>query len=113
MLETEQAEALSSAMSSLADAIRTMTPRDRLLLQLRFADDLPVADIARLLRMDQKGLYRRYAQLFTRLRTYLETHGVVARQIVPVLGQTASGPPMFLHAEPLAGAGSIAATIEM
>jgi RNA polymerase sigma factor (sigma-70 family) len=96
MIETEHAAVLSSAMSVLADTMRTFTLRDRLLLQLRFADDLPVATVARLMRMDQKRLYRRYAQLFARLRKDLETHGVAARQIVPVLGQTTSGPHMFL-----------------
>lgn len=94
MIETEHAAVLSSAMSVLADTMRTFTLRDRLLLQLRFADDLPVATVARLMRMDQKRLYRRYAQLLTRLRKDLETHGVAARQVVPVLGQTTSRPHM-------------------
>jgi RNA polymerase sigma factor for flagellar operon FliA len=88
MLESEDSEQLSRALATLSAAMARMADRDQLLLQLRFADGLSVAAIARLLRLDQKWLYRRYTQLLKRLRRYLEHHGVVREGIVPLLGQT-------------------------
>jgi RNA polymerase sigma factor (sigma-70 family) len=87
ILEAEQTEELSYVMSALTDAMLTMSTRDRLLLKLRFADDLPVAAVARLLRLDQKWLYRRYAGMFAKLRKRLELQGVTRRQVVPLIGE--------------------------
>lgn len=93
VVEVERAKLRSRAASVLVDGMKTLKPRDRLLLQLRFADGLPVASVARLLRLDQKWLYRRYVYLFARLRKWLESHAVAGPQIMPLLGE-ASAPPV-------------------
>ena len=61
--------ALTAAMDRLA-------PEDRLLLRLRFLQAMPISDIARLLLLEQKPLYRRFEQLMARLRADLEGLGV-------------------------------------
>ena len=61
---------------ALAPAVRALSDQDRLILRLRFQDDLGVADIARALHLDQKPLYRRFESLLRRLRDALETAGI-------------------------------------
>jgi hypothetical protein len=59
---------------------------DRLILQLRFEQDLTIADIARLLQIEQKPLYRKVDALLARLREALETEGVSAGDVAAMLG---------------------------
>jgi RNA polymerase sigma factor for flagellar operon FliA len=51
-------------------------PEDRVLLRLRFEDEVSVADIARRLGLDQKGLYRRLDRLLGQLRVAIEGEGI-------------------------------------
>ena len=51
-------------------------PEDRLLLRLRFWQGLSVADIAALLKLEAKPLYRRYERLMRELREALEAQGL-------------------------------------
>ena len=95
IVEAEQSEELSSAVSALGAALSTMPARDQLLLKLRFADDLPVAAVARLLRLNQKWLYRRYAWLFGRLRKDLESHGVKRGRLLPSIGEGLTAASIF------------------
>ena len=52
--------------------------QDRLILTMRFEDGRTVAEIALLLRLEQKPLYRRVEALLRRLRTALEQEGIDA-----------------------------------
>ncbi len=61
---------------ALAPAVQAFSDQDRLILRLRFQDDLGVADIARALHLDQKPLYRRFESLLRRLREALEAAGI-------------------------------------
>lgn len=88
IVEAEQSATLSRALAVVSVAMKALTPREQLMLQLRFADGLSVAAVAKLLRVDQKRLYRRYAQLLVRLRRHLETHGVHAEALQAALGGT-------------------------
>ena len=70
LARSERARALSLALESLQ-------PRDRLLLRLRFAEDLSAREIARL--MDFPSLfhvYRRLDKVLAVLRAGLQDHGV-------------------------------------
>lgn len=61
----------------LDDALTTLDPRDRLLLRLRFDDDLAAQEIARLLDFPSPfHVYRRVNTLLTQLRRALEQRGV-------------------------------------
>ena len=61
--------ALKSAMSALE-------PQDRLILALRFEDGRSVVEVARMLRLDQKALYRRLDRVMKALRSTLHEEGL-------------------------------------
>jgi RNA polymerase sigma factor (sigma-70 family) len=61
--------ALKSAMSGLE-------PQDRLILALRFEDGRSIVEVARMLRIDQKALYRRLDRVMKALRGALHAEGV-------------------------------------
>jgi RNA polymerase sigma factor (sigma-70 family) len=70
MREAELAEALASALDQL-------DPGDRLLLRLRFQDEVPAAEIARILSLPTVfHVYRRLNALYERLRFSLREAGV-------------------------------------
>ena len=59
--------------------------RDRLVLVLRFEDGRTVAEIAGLLRLDQKPLYRRVEGLLAELRRGLEAAGIDGAAVLQML----------------------------
>jgi RNA polymerase sigma factor (sigma-70 family) len=64
--------------------IEALPAEDRLLVRMRL--DFKVADIARLRRTDQKGLYRRLTKIYEDLRKALEKQGIRRRDIEDLLG---------------------------
>lgn len=72
----ERAAAWQSAQRALEEATGSLSPEDRLLLRLRFWQGLSVADIASLLKLEAKPLYRRYERLMRDLREQLEAQGL-------------------------------------
>jgi RNA polymerase sigma factor (sigma-70 family) len=72
------ADRIAEVMPSL---MARLVPEDRLLLALRFEDGRTVAEIAAILRLDQKALYRRLARLLGELRKGLETAGIDNRAV--------------------------------
>ena len=62
---------------------------DQLLVEMRMK--LKVADIARILQMDQKSLYRRLDKLYERLRKELEKQGVRRQDIEDLLRRLQPG----------------------
>jgi RNA polymerase sigma factor (sigma-70 family) len=58
------------------EAMEALAPQDRIVLRLRFEDEVSVADIARTLHLDQKRLYRRIDEILARFRTSLEGKGI-------------------------------------
>jgi RNA polymerase sigma factor (sigma-70 family) len=85
---------------ALVTATDVLGDHDRLILRLRFQEDLALADIARALHLDEKPFYRRFAALLRQLREALESSGIdraeardiVARKDIDIslalLGQT-------------------------
>jgi RNA polymerase sigma factor (sigma-70 family) len=70
LVRSEQARALSQALEELPH-------RDRLLLRLRFAEDLPAREIARLMDFPTVfHVYRRLGKVLSTLRGALEARGV-------------------------------------
>jgi RNA polymerase sigma factor (sigma-70 family) len=61
--------ARARTQEDLMRAVEGLQPTDRLLVRLRFDENLTVAQIARALQMDQKALYRRFERLLRDLRT--------------------------------------------
>jgi len=68
---------VSELRVALATAVAELEPSDRLLLRLRFQDEVPVAEIARMLSMSSVfHVYRRLNRIFEELRGMLRRLGV-------------------------------------
>jgi RNA polymerase sigma factor for flagellar operon FliA len=78
-LMADRVSRVLNALMAAADA------QDRLILTLRFEDGRTVADIAAMLRLDQKSLYRRVEQLLRDLRKGLEAEGIDGTSVLEML----------------------------
>ena len=75
--ESELAIRRAELRERLAQALRELTPQDQLLIALRFGDDRPAADIARILRLPSPfHVYRRLTRVANDLRDALRRRGV-------------------------------------
>ena len=73
----QAAEATASqARAALAESIMELETQDRLILEMRYTDGHRVQDIARMLRLEPKPLYRRLERVLAELRRGLERRGV-------------------------------------
>ena len=81
---------MTSASEALGRALADIDPTDRLILQLRFANQMVVADIGRMLSLDYKWIFRRINRLMGILRQRLEAEGLRADEVLPALGQATS-----------------------
>jgi RNA polymerase sigma factor for flagellar operon FliA len=76
-VESSDRERISRrAEQTLDAALETFDPEDRLILQLRFWKLCKVPEIAEILHLDQKKLYKRLDKLFAVLRRALESAGI-------------------------------------
>jgi RNA polymerase sigma factor (sigma-70 family) len=64
------------AQEVVAQVMASLPSEDRLILRLRFEDDVSAVDIARRLRLDQKRLYRRIERLLAAFRSGLRSRGI-------------------------------------
>jgi RNA polymerase sigma factor for flagellar operon FliA len=86
LVREEEEDRFARITARLAALMGAFSVHDRLILQLRFEQDLTIADIARLLQIEQKPLYRKVDALLARLREALETEGVSAGDVAAMLG---------------------------
>jgi RNA polymerase sigma factor (sigma-70 family) len=81
--------ATSAERQALTEALRQAVDRlpdeDRIILRMRYWDDVSVADIARALRVEQKPLYRRLEYMQTRIRDALEERGITRELALDVI----------------------------
>ncbi len=75
VLKTEESVATERLCAALRRALTRLDTQDRLILTLHFRDELTIAEIARLLKLEAKPLYRRVEALEKRLRLFLEAEG--------------------------------------
>lgn len=71
---------------ALDAAIAQLDPEDRLIVQLRFWDSRKVPEIARIVGIEQKKIYKRLEKLFKVLRAALENEGVSRGDVDRLLG---------------------------
>jgi RNA polymerase sigma factor (sigma-70 family) len=62
--------------SALRAAVGRMSPEDQCILNMRFWQNMSVADVARALNLPQKPLYKRLDRAFNELRRELTKHGI-------------------------------------
>jgi RNA polymerase sigma factor (sigma-70 family) len=76
LLNHEQTELRDELCGSLDDALRSLSPEDFVILKMRFWEGLKISEIAHVLRLPQKPLYRRIDRLLKALRKDLENGGL-------------------------------------
>jgi hypothetical protein len=81
----------SDAVRALIRAFGGLQLEDRLVLKLKFCDQLTVADIARDYGLDQRVLYRRINRLLRRLRVELEAQGIDRKDLASWAGEPGRG----------------------
>ena len=87
------------AREALTESLMELDTQDRLILEMRYTDGRRVQDIARLLSLEPKPLYRRIERVLSDLRRGLEQRGVTAEDAMEaieyhgfvVLGDDAGG----------------------
>lgn len=85
-VETRDRErAARLAAKTMDHVIDTFKPEDRVLLQMRFWDARKVPDIARVMHIEQKKLYKRFDHLYAVLRRGLERAGVSRADVARLL----------------------------
>jgi RNA polymerase sigma factor (sigma-70 family) len=73
----EEAARTAETYDALRELLRRLEPRDRLLLKLRFEDDLPVTQVAEALGYRTRfHVYRRLSIVLAQLRAELEQRGI-------------------------------------
>lgn len=90
-LAHHDASAATARVSSvLRDLTRSLETQDRLILDLRFEDGRTIADIAGMLHLEPKPLYRRFERLLRDLRRGLEAAGVDPKAVFEALESPAA-----------------------
>jgi RNA polymerase sigma factor (sigma-70 family) len=77
-------EHLSSIMSAL---IERLPEDERLILQLRFEGGMTVAQISRVLQLDQKLTYRRIDRCMREIKEELKLSGIVSADVLDLIGR--------------------------
>lgn len=75
VFDEERAAAHRKALAALEEARKSLPEEEQLILKMQ-GDGFKVADIARILRLDQKQLYRRILKIHKDLRQMLEDGGI-------------------------------------
>lgn len=87
-LDQERRAMLAQRTSvALTAACARLEPPDRLLLRLYFEKDLELSKIAKMMKVDQKPLYRRKDRVLAVLASELEYKGITRAEIREILGE--------------------------
>jgi RNA polymerase sigma factor (sigma-70 family) len=86
VLEGEARRLTARAAGAIRSTLQSLDPEERLLIRFRFADGLGIADIARMLQVPQRPLYRRVEALLLRLRRALTAAGIRESDLPELLG---------------------------
>jgi RNA polymerase sigma factor (sigma-70 family) len=85
LMAREQAEARQRVREAIDRAMMGLAAQDRLILKLHYVEQMTVADIARLMHLDQKPLYRRLTKIRQELRRMLEAAGITSAEVLGAL----------------------------
>lgn len=86
---TEDEEIVQRVDAILARAIASLPPRDQLILKLRFENDMKIVDIARLVDVPAKPLYRVLSNIVDDLRETLRRAGIDGSDVARIVGNPA------------------------
>jgi len=79
--------------------LRRLEHNDRLMLQFHFESDMQLSQVARILGIPQKPLYRRRDQLLRELRDELALDGITAAEVADLIGHLPEAPDLGLRIE--------------
>jgi len=80
-LASEKANVLDAVLSTVEEALEELEAEDRLILKMRFFDQVQICQIARVLGLPAKPLYRRIEGILRRVRKSLEGRSCHWRKI--------------------------------
>lgn len=83
--EADRQELANRIAAIMRETTKELDERDRLIFRLHFDGGMSVADISRLLRVEQKPLYRRLKRAVAKTRARLERAGISAEEANEVL----------------------------
>lgn len=86
VVEEEHRRLAKKTQEALSDAIAALPLEDRTIVKLRFGSAMSVADLARILQLPQRPLYRRIELLLDRLRQALAQAGIDERTATELIG---------------------------
>jgi RNA polymerase sigma factor for flagellar operon FliA len=75
-IEEEAAARKRQAGAAVRELMDGLAPQEQIILRLRFAEGMQIADVARTLHLDARPLYRRIEQLLAELRRGLAARGL-------------------------------------
>jgi RNA polymerase sigma factor (sigma-70 family) len=82
----ERSAAWQRLAGPLKKALGALSDRDRLIVRLDFEKDFSLADIARTLHLDEKGIYRQKTRILNELGAALRQLGVTEEEVATALG---------------------------
>jgi RNA polymerase sigma factor (sigma-70 family) len=80
--------AMVEVTNALTTAYRRLRAQDRLVVRLRFVEELTVPEIARFLGLPEKTLYKRIKQLLRTLQAGMRAAGVEGRDVAALLSRS-------------------------
>ncbi len=87
--KTQEWQALKEKTeTALGQVLDEMEPGDRRIVKMYYLEGVKVVQIARVLQMDQKPLYKKLKRLLKKLRQRLESMGVRKEHVAEVIGKT-------------------------
>jgi RNA polymerase sigma factor (sigma-70 family) len=76
LIEDDEERQRGRIGAAVRQAVQALSPEDRVIVRMRIDDGFTVAEIARVLRLEAKPLYRRIEAIFKALRADLQRHGI-------------------------------------
>jgi RNA polymerase sigma factor (sigma-70 family) len=86
VLQAEQRRLAVRTGHVLRQAIEALPLEERTILRLHYASQMSIADIARVLQVPQRPLYRRLELLIRGLRKVLDEAGIEGREVLDLIG---------------------------
>ena len=89
-MAAEARQTLERASGVIRATLSSFSSEDRVIFRFRFARELTIVEIARMLRLPQRPLYRRIESLLARLRAALLAAGIGSSAVAEVLERAAA-----------------------
>ncbi|MEA2491627.1 MAG: hypothetical protein QOH21_3419 [Acidobacteriota bacterium] len=87
-IESDRQRLAARTSATLRDALAALPAEDRMIVKLRFGSGMSAADVARILQIPQRPLYRRIELLLGHLRQILGAAGVDEASAAELIGST-------------------------